>query len=143
MEGKAFKPFARVTPVRQGEAIRYTLTIDGGSGNDRLELYARKMSEGNFLPRYAGSDGVREPSLKESGLAFLSVRDGRYYLLTSISKEETLREIFPQGPLPQGTGLSDLRLETMEQAVAISAWLDANFQRLAEDKDFSQFRVVP
>ncbi|MGV3552439.1 hypothetical protein [Rhizobium sp.] len=141
-EKGAYKPFATLTPERETDAVRYTVKLDDGTPN-RLVVQARKMSDNNYLIRFAQTiEGLR-PSLNESGIAFLTVRDGTYYLMSSISDDGWIEEIFAGDALPRGAGTSSIKLDTMDQAARISAWFGANYTRLADRRDYVRFRVAP
>ncbi|UVC10723.1 hypothetical protein IHQ71_09140 [Rhizobium sp. TH2] len=138
---QVYKAFATITPERETEALRYVVTFDDGTPN-RLVVQARKISENNYLIRFAQTiEGLR-PSLSESGLGFVTIRDGDYYLLSGITDDGQLEEMFPGQTLPRGAGTSTIKLDTMDQAKTISAWFGANFQKLTEYKDYTKFRVV-
>ncbi|CAN7397948.1 hypothetical protein [Rhizobium sp. LjRoot254] len=138
---RAYKAFATITPERETEAMRYIVTFDDGTPN-RLVVQARKISENNYLIRFAQTiEGLR-PSLSESGLGFVTIRDDEYYLMSGITDDGQLEEMFPGQTLPRGAGTSTIKLDTMDQAKTISAWFGANFQKLAEYKDYTKFRVV-
>lgn len=137
-----FRPFATLTPERETDAIRYTVRLDDGTPN-RLVVQARRMSDGNYLIRFAQTvEGLR-PTLNESGLAFLTVKGKDYYLMSSISDDGWIEEIFDGKSLPRGAGSSTIRLDTMDQAVRISAWFGANYPRLADRRDYVRFRMMP
>jgi hypothetical protein len=138
---QAYKAFATVTPERETEAVRYIVAFDDGTPN-RLVVQARKISESNYLIRFSQViEGLR-PSLRESGLGFVTIRDGDYYLMSGITDDGQLEEMFPGQTLPRGAGTSTIKLDTMDQARTISAWFGANFQKLSEYKDYTKFRVV-
>lgn len=140
-EKGAYKPFATLTPERESEAVRYVLSLDDGTPN-RLMLQARKMSENNYLIRFSQTiEGIR-PNLDESGLAFVTIDDGTYYVMSSISDDGWLEEIFKGETLPRGAGTSNVKLDSMDQAAKISAWFGANRGRLAERRDYVRFRVA-
>lgn len=136
-----YKPFATVTPERETEAVRYRVSLDDGTPN-RLLVQARKTGENNYLIRFAQTIEGMRPSLNESGLAFVTAKEGTYYLMSSISDDGWLEEIFKGETPPRGTGTSTVRLDTMDQAARISAWFGANFTRLADRRDYVRFRVV-
>jgi len=138
---QAYKAFATVTPQYEGEAVRYAVAFDDGTPN-RLVVQARKIGENNYLIRFAQTIEGMRPSLSESGLGFVTVRDGDYYLMSGITDDGQLEEMFPGQPLPRGNGTSTIKLDTMAQAETISAWFGANFQKLTEYKDYTKFRVV-
>jgi hypothetical protein len=136
-----YKAFATITPEREGEAVRYVVAFDDGTPN-RLVVQARKMSEDNYLIRFAQTiEGLR-PSLSESGLAFVTVRDGDYYLMSGITDDGQIEQMFPGQEAPRGAGTSTIKLDTMAQAETISAWFGTNFDNLSEYKDYTRFRVV-
>lgn len=136
-----YKPFATLTPERETEAVRYIVSLDDGTPN-RLMVQARKMSDNNYLIRFAQTIEGMRPSLNESGIAFITVDKDTYYLMSSISDDGWLEEIFKGDKLPRGQGTSTIRLDTMDQAAKISAWFGANFTRLADRRDYVRFRVV-
>jgi hypothetical protein len=138
---RAYKAFATITPEREGDAVRYLAAFDDGTPN-RLVVQAKKMSGNNYLIRFVQTiEGLR-PSLSESGLAFVTIRDGDYYLMSSITDDGQLEEMFAGKQVPRGAGTSTIRLDTMAQAETISAWFGTNFHQLAEYKDYTRFRVV-
>ena len=126
-----YKPFATLTPERETDAVRYVVSLDDGTPN-RLMVQARKMSDNNYLIRFAQTIEGMRPSLNESGLAFITIDKDSYYLMSSISDDGWLEEIFKGDKLPRGQGTSTIRLDTMDQAAKISAWFGANFTRLAD-----------
>jgi hypothetical protein len=136
-----YKPFATLTPERETDAVRYVVSLDDGTPN-RLMVQARRMSDGNYLIRFAQTIEGMRPALNESGLAFIAVDKDTYYLMSSISDDGWLEEIFKGETLPRGAGTSTVRLDTMDQAARISAWFGANFTRLADRRDYVRFRVV-
>jgi hypothetical protein len=137
----AYKAFATLTPEREGEAVRYIVAFDDGTPN-RLVVQAKRISDDNYLLRFAQTiDGVR-PSLGESGLAFLSIKDGDYYLMSSLSDDGWIEEIFAPDARPRGAGSSTISLDTFAQAEKISAWFAANRQRMTEIRDFTKFRLA-
>jgi hypothetical protein len=140
-EKGGYKPFATLTPERETDAVRYVLSLDDGTPH-QLVVQARKMSEGNYLIRFAQTIKGMRPTLNESGIAFVTVKDGTYYLMSSISDDGWIEEIFKGGTLPRGAGTSTITLDTMDQAAKISAWFGANFTRLAERRDYVRFRIV-
>lgn len=140
-ETGAYKPFATLTPERQAGAIRYAVTLDDGTPN-RLMVQARRMGENDYMIRFSQMIGDLRPSLNESGLAFVTISDGSYYMMSSISDDGWLEEIFKGEPLPRGAGTTNVRLDTIEQAAKISAWFGANHSRLAERRDYVRFRVA-
>ena len=137
----AYKAFATLTPERETGAVRYVLSLDDGTPN-RLVIQARRMSEDNYLIRFSQRIEGMRPNLDESGLAFVAVKDGTYYLMSSISDDGWLEEIFKGEALPRGAGTPTVRLDTMDQAAKISAWFGANHTRLAERRDYVRFRVA-
>lgn len=137
-----YKPFATLTPQRETDAVRYIVSLDDGTPN-RLMVQARRMSDGNYLIRFAQTIEGMRPTLNESGLAFITVDKDTYYLMSSISDDGWIEEIFKGETLPRGAGTSTIRLDTMDQAAKISAWFGANFPRLADRRDYVRFRVVP
>ena len=140
-EKGAFKAFATLTLQKEGDAVRYAVVLDDGTPN-RLSVQARKMSEGNYLVRFSDIiDGV-EPGLDASALAFVTVKDGTYHLLSSLSGDGWLEEIFKDQQLPRGAGTSTVNLDTMDQAAKISAWFASNYTRLAERSDHIRFRLA-
>jgi len=137
----AFKPFATLTPERETDAVRYIVSLDDGTPN-RLVVQARKMSENNYLIRFSQRiEGIR-PNLDESGLAFVTLKDRTYYLMSSISDDGWLEEIFKGETLPRGAGTSNIRLVSMDQAARISSWFGANYPRLGDRSDYVRFRVA-
>ncbi|MBX9455818.1 MAG: hypothetical protein KL863_07195 [Rhizobium sp.] len=100
-ETGAYKPFATLTPERQAGAIRYAVTLDDGTPN-RLMVQARRMGENDYMIRFSQMIGDLRPSLNESGLAFVTISDGSYYMMSSISDDGWLEEIFKGEPLPRG-----------------------------------------
>ena len=140
-EKGGYKAFATLTPERETQAVRYVLGLDDGTPN-RLVVQARRMSDGNYLIRFAQRIEGMRPNLDESGLAFVTIRDGTYYLMSSISDDGWLEETFKGESLPRGAGTPTIRLDTMDQAARISAWFGANFTRLAERRDYTRFRVA-
>jgi hypothetical protein len=136
-----YKAFATLTPERETDAVRYTLSLDDGTPN-RLIVQARRMSENNYLIRFAQTIEGMRPTLNESGIAFVTVKDGTYYLMSSISDDGWIEEIFKGDSLPRGAGTSTIRLDTMDQAAKISAWFGANFTRLADRRDYVRFRLA-
>lgn len=141
IEKGAYKPFATLTPERQTEAVRYVVSLDDGTPN-RLVVQARKMSDNNYLIRFAQTIEGMRPTLNESGLAFLTIDKDTYYLMSSISDDGWLEEIFRGEALPRGAGTSNVKLDRMAQAAKISAWFGANFTRLGDRRDYVRFRVV-
>lgn len=140
-EKATYKPFATVTPERETDAVRYVLSLDDGTPN-QLVVQARKISENNYLIRFVQTIKGMRPTLNESGIAFITVRDGTYYLMSSISDDGWIEEIFKGETLPRGAGTSTIKLDTMDQATKISAWFGANFTRLADRRDYVRFRIV-
>lgn len=138
---QAYKAFATITPEREGDVVRYAVAFDDGTPN-RLVVQARKMSENNYLIRFAQTIEGMRPSLSESGLGFVTIRGGDYYLMSGITDDGQLEEMFPGQEMPRGAGTSTIRLDTMAQAETISAWFGTNFQKLTEYKDYTRFRVV-
>ena len=136
-----YKPFATVTPQRETEAVRYVLSLDDGTPN-QLVVQARKMSDNNYLVRFAQTIKDIRPTLNESGIAFITIKDGTYYMMSSIADDGWLEEIFKGETLPRGAGTSNLKLDTMDQAAKISTWFGANFTRLADRRDYVRFRVA-
>ena len=137
----AYKAFATLTPERETDAVRYIASLDDGTPN-RMVVQARRMSENNYLIRFSQRiDGIR-PNLDASGLAFVTVNDGTYYLMSSVSDDGWLEEIFKGEELTRGAGSSNIRLDTMDQAARISAWFAVNYPRLAERRDYVRFRVA-
>jgi hypothetical protein len=136
-----YKAFATLTPERETDAVRYIVSLDDGTPN-RLVVQARKMSDNNYLIRFSQRiEGIR-PNLDASGLAFIRVNDGTYYLMSSMSDDGWLEEIFKDDTLPRGAGTSNIRLDTMDQAAKISAWFAVNHPRLAERRDYVRFRLA-
>ena len=140
-EKGAYKAFATLTPERESEAVRYVLSLDDGTPNSMV-VQARKMEGNNYLIRFSQRIEGMRPNLDESGLAFVTVVDGTYYMMSSISDDGWLEEIFKGETLPRGAGTSNVKLDTMEQAAKISAWFAANHGRLAERRDYVRFRVA-
>ena len=138
---QSYKAFATLTPDREGERVRYIVHFNDGTPN-RLVVHARKMSGNNYLVRFAQTIEGMRPSLRESGLGFVSVRDGHYFMMTSMSDDGRLEDIFGRDALPRGAGTSTLTLDTIEQAEKISAWFAAHSPELSERKDYTKFRVV-
>lgn len=136
-----YKAFATLTPQQETDAVRYIVSLDDGTPN-RLMVQARKMSDGNYLIRFAQTIEGMRPTLNESGLAFITVDKDTYYLMSSISDDGWIEEIFKGEALPRGAGTSTIRLDTMDQAAKISAWFGANFPRLADRRDYVRFRVA-
>lgn len=137
----SYKAFATLTPERDGEAVRYSVAFDDGTPN-RLAVQARKMSENNYLVRFSQMiDGTR-PNLSESGLAFVTIRNSEYFLLSSITDDGQLEEMFGRDRLPRGAGTPTITLDTMAQAETISAWFAANYGKLAEYRDYTRLRVA-
>ena len=136
-----YKAFATVTPEHEGEAVRYVVAFDDGTPN-RLAVQAKKMSDNNYLIRFSQKIEGMRPSLTESGLGFVTIRDGEYYLMSGISDDGHIEEMFPGQEKPRGAGTSTIKLDTMAQAETISAWFGANAQKLTEYKDYTRFRVV-
>lgn len=137
-----YKPFATVTPERETDAVRYVLSLNDGTPN-RLVVQARKMSEDNYLIRFAQTIEGMRPTLNESGIAFITIKDGNYYMMSSISDDGWIEEIFKGDTLPKGAGTSTIKLDNMDQAAKISAWFGANFGRLADRRDYVRFRIAP
>jgi hypothetical protein len=140
-EKGTYKPFATLTPERQTDAVRYTVSLDDGTPN-RLVVQARKMGDNNYLIRFAQTIEGMRPTLNESGLAFITIDKDTYYLMSSISDDGWLEEIFKGETLPRGAGTSSIKLDTMDQAAKISTWFGANFTRLGDRRDYVRFRVV-
>jgi hypothetical protein len=140
-EKGSYKPFATMSPERQTDAVRYTVSLDDGTPN-RLVVQARKMSENNYLIRFSQTIEGMRPTLNESGLAFLTIDNDTYYLMSSISDDGWIEEIFKGEALPRGAGTSNIKLDTMDQAAKISAWFGANYTRLADRRDYVRFRVA-
>jgi hypothetical protein len=140
-EQGAYKAFATLTPERETDAVRYVLSLDDGTPN-RLVVQARRMSENNYLIRFSQRIEGMRPNLDESGLAFVTINDGTYYLMSSISDDGWLEEIFKGETLPRGAGTSNIKLDTMDQAAKISAWFGANYPRLADRRDYVRFRLA-
>lgn len=140
-EKGAYKAFATLTPERETEAVRYVLSLDDGTPN-RLVLQARRMSENNYLIRFSQRIEGMRPNLDESGLAFVTIKEDTYYLMSSISDDGWLEEIFKGEPLPRGAGTSNVKLDSMDQAAKISAWFGANYPRLADRRDYVRFRLA-
>lgn len=137
----AYKPFATLVPERETDAVRYVVSLDDGTPN-RLVVQARRMSDDNYLIRFAQTIEGMRPTLNESGLAFLTIDKDTYYLMSSISDDGWLEEIFKGVPLPRGAGTSNIKLDTMDQAASISAWFGANFTRLSDRRDYVRFRLA-
>lgn len=137
----SYKPFATLTPQRETDAVRYVVSLDDGTPN-RLIVQARKMGDHDYLIRFAQTIEGMRPTLNESGLAFITIDKDTYYLMSSISDDGWLEEIFKGDTLPRGKGTSTIRLDTMDQAAKISAWFGSNFTRLADRRDYVRFRVV-
>lgn len=136
-----YKAFATLTPERDTDAVRYIVSLDDGTPN-RLVVQARKMSDDNYLIRFSQRiEGIR-PNLDASGLAFITKKDGTYYLMSSISDDGWLEEIFEGETLPRGAGTSNVRLDSMDQAARISSWFAANYTRLGDRRDYVRFRVA-
>jgi len=138
---QAYKAFATVTPEYEGEAVRYLVSFDDGTPN-RLVVQARMMSENNYLIRFAQTIEGMRPSLSESGLGFVTIHNGDFYLMSGITDDGQLEEMFSGQEVPRGAGTSTIKLDTMAQAETISAWFGVNFRKLTEYKDYSMFRVV-
>lgn len=137
----SYKAFATLTPERDTDAVRYIVSLDDGTPN-RLVVQARKMSDDNYLIRFSQRiEGIR-PNLDASGLAFITKKDGTYYLMSSISDDGWLEEIFEGETLPRGAGTSNVRLDSMDQAARISSWFAANYTRLGDRRDYVRFRVA-
>jgi hypothetical protein len=140
-EKGTYKPFATLTPERETDAVRYIVSLDDGTPN-RLVVQARKMGDNNYLIRFAQTIEGMRPTLNESGLAFITIDKDTYYMMSSISDDGWIEEIFKGETPPRGAGSSTIRLDTMDQAAKISAWFGANFTRLADRRDYVRFRVV-
>lgn len=140
-EKGAYKPFATLTPERQAGAVRYAVSLEDGTPN-RLMVQARRMGDSDYMIRFSQMIGDLRPSLNESGLAFVTIRDGTYFMMSSMSDDGWLEEIFRGEPLPRGAGTTNIRLDTMAQAAKISAWFGANYMRLADRRDYVRFRVA-
>jgi hypothetical protein len=135
--GEAIPGFPSDKPFK----IETFVSLDDGTPN-RLMVQARKMSDNNYLIRFSQTIEGMRPTLNESGLAFITIDRDTYYLMSSISDDGWLEEIFKGDTLPRGQGTSTIRLDTMDQAAKISAWFGGNFTRLADRRDYVRFRVV-
>lgn len=140
-EKGTYKPFATLTPERQTDAVRYIVSLDDGTPN-RLVVQARKMGENDYLIRFAQTIEGMRPTLNESGLAFITIKNGEYYLMSSISDDGWIEEIFKGETLPRGAGSSNIKLDTMDQAARIATWFGSNYTRLGDRRDYVRFRVV-
>jgi hypothetical protein len=140
-EKGTYKPFATLIPERQTDAVRYIVSLDDGTPN-RLMVQARKMGDNNYLIRFAQTIEGMRPTLSESGLAFIAIDRDSYYLMSSISDDGWIEEIFKGDTLPRGAGTSTIRLDTMDQAARIANWFGANFTRLGDRRDYVRFRVA-
>jgi hypothetical protein len=138
---QSYKAFATLTPEQDGQGVRYIVHFNDGTPN-RLVVHARKMSENNYLVRFAQTIEGMRPSLSESGLGFVSVRGSDYYMMTSMSDDGQLESIFGRDALPRGAGTSTVKLDTLAQAEKISAWFAEHSSELAENKDYTKFRVA-
>lgn len=138
---QSYQAFARVTPETvRGQGIHYSFRFGDGSPMF-VTVRARKISEDNYLVRYAQiQDGVAT-TLNESGLVFVRHDGGTYYVLTGISSQPMLDRIFV-GETPLELGTSVVRLETDHQADRISAYFRDHFEDFPRDQDYARMRIV-
>jgi len=106
-----------------------------------LQLQAKKLSENNYVLRYADKgDGV-EPNLNESALVFVSVEDGTYYVLTSLADKALFEKAFPDMPRP--TVANDtIMLGSNAEAARLSAYFRDHRGDFRTDQDYLRIRLT-
>jgi hypothetical protein len=120
--------------------IRYVMTFND-STTMMITVQARKISDNNYLIRYFQGGAEGQPRLSDSGLAFLRVDSGVYYVLTGISSQERLDMIFA-GDRPLQLSGSVVRLDNDHQAETISAYFRDHFDAFPEDQDYARLRLA-
>ena len=88
-----YEAFAHVTPQRLGQGIRYEFRF-GDASPMYVSVQARKLSENNYLVRYAQKQAGVATDMDESGLVFVRYDGETYYVLTGISSQKMLDRIF-------------------------------------------------
>ncbi|MBL0371312.1 hypothetical protein JJB09_04665 [Rhizobium sp. KVB221] len=137
----SYKPFATLVSQPRANGFSYILAFEDGTPG-RLVLQAKTLSQGNYLIRFSQYQADRPATLETSALAFVTEKDATFYVLSAITTMDTLNEIFAGRTLPRGGDGADVWLDSIEQAELISKWFAKHYQRLADYKDYSQFRVV-
>lgn len=150
-------PFKLESFDRQKNAYHYigTMTpetVDGGrvrysfafreDASKLLVIQARKLSENNYILRYAQMDDGGEPSLSDSALMFVTIEDGTYYLLTNLG-DRTLFEKAYLGMTPPAVVNDQVKFESSEQAARLSAYFAGHRADFLADKDYVRIRLLP
>ena len=136
----AYHYLGTMTPETMADGrIRYTFVFEEDS--KKLLLQTKKLSDNNYLLRYADlGDGV-EPNVDESALVFLTVDNGTYYVLTSLADKALFEKVYPGAARPAIVN-DAVKLETEAQAEQLSAFFRDHRNAFLQDQDYIRMRLL-
>lgn len=120
--------------------IRYTLTMPGES--KKMTLQARKLSDDNYLVRYADIGPSGEIDANDSALVLVSLDNGTYNVLTSIADKTLFEKAFPSLPRPVIDN-DTINLESDAQAMQLSEFFRDHRAEFKQDQDYIRMRLMP
>lgn len=135
----AFHLIGTMTPVKaDGGLVQYTFSLNEDS--DRVAVRAKRLSENNYLLRYA-EIGHPEPNASQTALMFVTVEDGTYYVLTNLADKALFEKVFAETPRPAIVN-DGVQLASDAQAARLSAYFRDHRADFRPDQDYIRMRVA-
>jgi hypothetical protein len=137
----AYHQLGTMTPEKMADGkVRYTFAFTEDDPK-KLLVQAEKISESDYILRYAQLGDGAEPNINESALFFLKVEDGTYYVLTSLADRKLFETVFSGVERPRIVSDSML-LDSVEQGRRLSAYFSAHRAEFLMDQDYVRMRVM-
>lgn len=136
----AFHDIGTVTPeVFDAAHVRYSLSMMGES--KKMMLQARKLSDNNYIIRYADIGPNGEINANDTALVFASLDGDTYYLMTGIADKALFEKAFPALPRPVIDN-DTINLENDAQARQLSDFLRDHRAEFLPDQDYVRMRLA-
>lgn len=158
-EKAEWQVLAEIVPHRDADGLSFLIQKPGEApdetkkravaGTDYSVLFFKKLGSGRYVVRHAA---IKSGKTEQTGIAFLSVGDDRFFVLTGI-KDEALRSrvMFADGDLAgvagdiiaggDGSRANSLQVTTFEQAERISSIFHEQRELFDAMGDYAQFMI--
>jgi hypothetical protein len=136
----AFHYLGLMTPEKvDGGLIRYKFVFNGDSKT--VQLQAKKLSDNNYVLRYAELGGAGQPNIYDGAIMFVTVENGTYYALMSLADKTLFNKVFdaPSRPVVDN---DTVKFATEQQGIYLSSYFAKHRDQFLADQDYVRIRVM-